>query len=355
MRVSGVWQPINISPVFVDYGYTINGPNGAYIRLFPADTTTRNAIEVARTANIIENRHFGPLIDTNVLAVDKLHWKVETSGKVSKVGGDYVFDEIEGVELGLSLKDWRRKFKCTQDGDDIELDLAELRADPNVGVVNLDPEVELDDIATTSLYRAGGGFGTKEEAWAATREFPTGIVSANKETFRFLGLVGPWACQITRFLTEFNVAGYENAIHAILRLGAEGISGGETRLRAVQVFNVTSPVTTGSNFKDIFDASTDQGGTAVTLTGVKVAEPATADYWESTDLVAAGLFDTDTEGSTIYYGVMNDKDDSDTVTEGTQQDVFEGAYGITLILTLPIGVGSSSASASSSKSHHRYY
>ena len=349
MKVDGVWRPIDIQIEFKNHGYHIHLSPGASISISPADTTTRNAIEEARTANIIEDRYFGPLIDTKVLAVDKLHWKVETAGRVSRWGGDYIFDEIEGANLGLSLRDWRRKFKFTQDGDDIELDFTSLRADPDVGVVNLDPEVELDDIASTSLYRAAGGYGTKEDAWAAAREFPTGIVSVSNGTYRFLGQVGPWACQITRCLDGFNVAGYENAIQAILRLGTDAISGGETNLRAVQVFNVTSPVTTGSNFNDIYDASTDQGGTAVTLTAVEVAEPATADYWESTDLVAAGLFDTDTEGSTIYYGVMDDKDDSDTVTEGTQGDLLEGLYGHTLILTLPAVPGSTSTATTTTR------
>lgn len=336
MLVNGKWRNIDIVARLVEGDFVIDGPNDAFIRLIPASEIDRDVLEAARVTNIV-GRRFGPVIDTKKLTADKVQWKViiSSEGVIRLPNGDYKFIDIKGVELGLSFKIWRKRFgtKFVQNGNDIELDFTEFRADPDIGIINLDPEVELDDIATTGLYRVDGGYGTKEEAWAAAREFGIGLVSVSNGTYRYLVLNGIWVCQITRSLNEFNVAGYENAIQAILRLGDDSLSGGETNLRAVQVFNVTSPVTTGSNFKDIYDASTDQGGTAVTLTAVEF--PAANDYWESTDLVAAGLFDTDTEGSTIYYGVMDDKDDSDTVTEGIQSATFTGSYGITLTLTLP--------------------
>ena len=358
MRVGGEWKDIDIRAVADGESYKIEGPNYSFIRLTPATSKSENIIKKARVGNRFGKR-FGPLIDTNKLTADKVYWRINVSpgGVTRHANGDYTFDDIEGVDIGLNLRDWRRLFgnKLVVNGDVIELDFSELRANPDIGVVNLDPEVTLDDTGFECHTKQSVDTNF-QDAWDAAR---AGDADPLPDDFRAMfwsiDANPTFVATLWRCIFKFPVAGYENATNVLFRVNSVFIPGSGPTFLSIGQCDDLDAFDQVTNWSKITAAFGVDGADAETLTGASPGGPF-GYYWLSGDLVGPGLFDTGlTDGSTLYYGVAHQKDADNivivpTITEQEGDTLLEQAF---LIITLPPAAGG--GSTSSTKHYHRYY
>lgn len=338
MKVGGVFRPINLKGVRLGEGFRVSapGPDIAWIWIGPADAEAERELRAARTG-YVEGPRFGHLVDTKKLISNTLRWRVQTSEKgVERLpGGKYRFTNIEEVDLGLSLADWQHMFgnRLIQDGDNFEMNLTELRADPKVGVINLDPTVSLEEESKRNYSYSAGGMGSLGASWGVV--WNAASASGDTSTAEVLILQvdsSGYPTFIERSLFRFDeLESYPDVITAIFKSFADANTTSGTKLCRPSNASIAHPF---AGERTNYGAIKDAFGTLAALTydgGGGIGER----FWESGDLVAAGLY-TPTDGI-LYYGIAHERD-ADNLNPNTDFDedtTFDQGGITTITLTLP--------------------
>ena len=347
MKHEGIWKPLPV-PQELPNGYVTFLDANTWIKFVYANKRTEDAVKASMTKNIIGRSKYGPLIDTKVLSENVLEYDILTSGNVSNIGpGVYQFDDAKEVDIGITCRDLKRTLgnKVSFVGNRVVMDFTELRADPKIGIVNLDPEVVLglSDLRVYTINAVGSPT-TIQTQWdiahdATDSDSSAGISLIASYQVTWIPASDDLALVVfRRSLFEFDISGFENATNVIFETGNEGLTGGENYIRICQPLtsSIATPLSDPADLANYGAIKTSYEANAATLTYVHFEED--NDVWRSGDLGPNGENMFNTASSTVYYGVVDQKDAEDgpvpTVTE-SRITGLDGLAPTTLTLTLP--------------------
>ncbi len=270
-----------------------------------------------------EGHHFGYLLDKGILT-NSLGWRIEHSNKVMQISsGEWLLKEINGVKLGLTLKDWIRGFgqDCIINNEVVTLDISKRKEKD----INLDPfiVIALEDDYANFLSDTFDN----EEA-DSTEQPPECKVEAYT-------IIGGSITFIKRSAIRFDTSAYSGASSAVLWVKEipTSVPGFEEEIERIYAFTCTldSTITTLSNYGAIFAGlfAEGTGGTLEKFGEADVVHLASRDM--TATFVAKSVFD---------IGFMHEDDTGTGLPDGTPNTVgFNAPIGTPndpyLLITMP--------------------
>lgn len=193
------------------------------ITLVPKGGPDRDAIRGCRTKNVLETRHFGPVIEMATLSKKALAWRVLHSKGVKRVVDGWEFTEAKGARLGLYFDRWLRQFegRIVLADDGVALDLDGVTGDRRRGMLNLDPEtvyVSTIGVAGRDAEHEFDPGGAWNDAYSGNGETYDSNDGEIENALLDFGGPGPYWASTTRLCMNFDTSAYADPDTAVLHM-----------------------------------------------------------------------------------------------------------------------------------------
>lgn len=267
-----------------------------------------------------EGHHFGYLIDKGILA-DSLGWRIEHSNKVTQISeGEWLLREISGVKLGLTLKDWVRRFgkECSINNELVTLDLSKEKT--------IGKDIDLDPYTVIALKDIWAIMEADEHAKAEADTVYTSGTSLLVQAYDFT-----FDLTFKRGCLRFDTSLYRGATSAVL-WGYEVVTGTEEGIEVIYCA------------KCDFDSDIEAvGNYSAVLTGfIAEAEGSTVDRFSEPDGTGYGTRDmtpTFEASSSFDIGFVHEDDTPDAppteVNDAAIHVPNGGVFDPYLLITMP--------------------